>query len=88
MNNAKGRKINGKLNVIGEKIGFYRKKENLSYQALSDKLMLYGVDINYHSLYKIEKGTRTIVDFELITIAKVLNISISELTDEYYKNLG
>ena len=88
MDNTKHRRINGKLNVIGDKIGFYRRKENLSYQALSNKLMLYGVDINYHSLYRIEKGTRTITDFELITIAKALKISVSELTDEYYDKLN
>ena len=88
MNNAKQRRINGKLNVVGENIGFYRRKANLSYQALSDKLMLYGVDINFHSLYKIEKGTRTVVDFELIAIAKVLNISVLDLTNEYYKKLN
>lgn len=87
MDNAKNRKINGKLNVLGNKIRFFRKRKNLSYQELSNQLMLYGVDINYQSLYKIEKGTRTIVDFELITIAKVLGVSISELTDEYYESL-
>ena len=44
MNNS--RKFDVKLNVVSEKIRFYREKNNLSYQKLSDKLMLLGVDIN------------------------------------------
>ena len=60
MNNS--RKIDGSLNVIGNKIKYYREKNNLSYQKLSDKLMLLGVDIHKQAIYNIEVGKRTIVD--------------------------
>ena len=36
MNNS--RKVNGNLNVVGNKIRYYREKNNMSYQKLSDQL--------------------------------------------------
>ncbi len=66
---SNSRNHDGKLNVIGEKIRYYRELNNYSYQKLSDKLMLYGVDIHKQALYKIEKGTRTVVDYEICAFA-------------------
>ena len=56
MNNS--RKVNGNLNVVGNKIKYYRESNNLSYQKLSDKLMLLGVDIHKQAIYNIEIGKR------------------------------
>ena len=58
MNNS--RKVNGNLNVVGNKIKYYRESNNLSYQKLSDKLMLLGVDIHKQAIYNIEIGKRTL----------------------------
>lgn len=62
----------GDLNVVGKKIQYYRKLNNLSYQGLSDRLMLYGIDIHKQSIYNIEIGVRTVVDYELCGFAMVL----------------
>ena len=75
MNNS--RITNGKLNVIGDKIKYYRKLNNLSYQRLSDKLMLLGIDIHKQAIYNIEIGKRTVVDYELCSFAKCFNITVS-----------
>lgn len=85
MNNTRNR--DGKLNIVGDKIRHFRELNNLSYQTLSDKLMLYGVDIHKQSLYNIEKGTRTVVDYELCALAKCFNITINDLTDDYFNGL-
>lgn len=63
------RKSYGKMNVVGDKIRYYREMNNFSYQKLSDMLMLMGVDIHKQSIYNIEKGTRTVVDYELCAFA-------------------
>lgn len=52
MNNARAKE--GKLNVVGSKIKYYRELNNLSYQKLSDKLMLLGIDIHKQAIYNIE----------------------------------
>ncbi len=77
----------GDLNVVGKKIQYYRKLNNMSYQGLSDRLMLYGIDIHKQSIYNIEIGVRTVVDYELCGFAKCFNIKINDLTDDYYNKL-
>ena len=85
MNNSRAKE--GKLNVVGSKIKYYRELNNLSYQKLSDQLMLLGIDIHKQEIYKIETGKRTVVDYELCGFAKCFGISVNDLTDEYFDNL-
>lgn len=85
MNNST--KYNGKLNVIGKKIKYYREKGNLSQQGLSNKLQLVGVDIPKNSLQRIEKGNRIIKDYELAGFAKVFKISADTLLEEFMQDL-
>ena len=60
-------------NTISEKVRYYRKLNHYTYSSLSDKLMLLGIDIPLQSLYKIEKGKRTVVDYELCRSCKMLS---------------
>lgn len=85
MNNA--RKNSGSLNVTGEKIKYYRELNNLSYQKLSNQLMLLGIDIHKQGIYNIEKGMRTVVDYELVGFAKCFNISVDKLLIDYIKKI-
>lgn len=79
--------LNGNLNAIGTKIYQYRKKLNLSEQELSNRLIMLGIDIPVKSIYHIEQGTRTVVDFEICAIAKVFKIPVQYLLDDYYNSL-
>jgi len=85
MNNA--RNFEGNLNIVGKKIRYYRIKNKLSYQKLSDKLMFLGIDIHKQAIYKIEKGERTVVDYELCGFAECFKISVNELVSDYIKTL-
>ena len=82
------RNTHDKLNVVGNKIRYYRELNNLSYQKLSDMLMLLGIDIHKQAIYNIEKGIRTVVDYELCGFAKCFNITVNDLTDEFFKKLN
>ena len=79
--------IGNNLNIVKDKIRYYREKNNYSYQKLSDLLMLYGIDIHKQEIYKIEKGIRTVVDYELCGFAKVFNISIENLVSDFIDKL-
>ena len=81
------RKFNEKSNVIGNIIQKLRKSQKLSRASLSNKLMILGIDINQDGIYKIEKGTRIIKDFELSAFAIVLNTSETELLSSFRKEL-
>lgn len=81
------RKYDTKSNVIGDKIKQLRKSKKLSRATLSNKLMMLGIDINQDSIYKIEKGTRIIKDFELAALSIVLEVSESELLQDFKTDL-
>ena len=68
--------LNGKLNITGNKILQFRQKAKLSKQALATKLMIIGYDISTNSIYDIEVGSRSVADFEICAIAKVLELQV------------
>lgn len=72
-------KYNGKLNAIGDKIKEYRIKNNMTQKELSEKLQLYGIDLNKNSLQKVERGDRIIKEYELAVFCEVLNVSADEI---------
>lgn len=76
--------LNGNLNIVGKNIQKKREKLNYSRQYVSDRLMNKGIDISAHSLYDIETGTRTVIDYELAAIAKILKTSSDSLMKEFY----
>lgn len=86
MNNRKYfEKLDGKLNIVGKNIQKKRKSLKYSRQYVSDRLMNMGIDITEHSIYLIEVGSRTIIDYELAAIARILKTTSDELFNEFYK---
>ena len=81
------RKYKEQSNVVGTKIKNLRKSQKMSRATLSNKLMILGIDINADGIYKIEKGTRIVKDFELSAFAIVLNISESDLLKDFREEL-
>lgn len=77
------RKYDGLANVTGKEIQRLRKQNHLSRAALSNKLMMLGIDINYDGIYKIEKGRRIVKDFELAAIVKVLGTTESDILKNF-----
>lgn len=74
-------------NVIGEKLSYYRKLNKYTYTKLSDDLMLLGIDIPWHSIYDIEKGKRSVVDYEICGLAKCFHITPNEFLLDYVNKL-
>ncbi len=72
----------GKLNTVGDNIKMTREKNNLSRQTVSDQLMILGIDISSQSIFDIETGSRTVINYELCAFAKILNTT----TDALLKN--
>lgn len=72
-------KFNGSLNVVGKYVKEYRIKRGFSYEELSAKLELMGISIHKQSLYDIENDRRTVKDYELYGLARVLKIDMNDL---------
>ncbi len=69
-------------NVVGEKVRKYRMERNLSQRELSERLEMYAVYICRGSISRIESHERTVTDFELKAMAKILKVSVEELFDD------
>ena len=78
-------KYNGKLNAIGSKIKEYRIKNNMTQQQLTDKMQLFGIDINKNSLQKIENNNKIIKEYELAVLSIIFNVPTDELLKDCIK---
>ena len=73
---------NGRNNICGTQIAYYRKEMHKSQRQLADALQLLGLDVDKNAIQRIEAGKRFVTDIELKIISKVLNISYESLLDE------
>lgn len=72
-------KYDGNLNLIGPIIKDKRKEKGMSLEALSNKLLLLGINLPITCLYRIENNQRTVRDYEICAIAVVLNVDVQDL---------
>lgn len=56
-----------------------REKAGLSQEQLAAKLQLAGLNLNQKAISRIETGERIVADYELITLAEVLDATVNEL---------
>ena len=68
--------FNNEKNISVKLIQDLRKKFNLSVEDFAIKLQLEGIDMSSQVIRNIENNKRTVTDFELLIIARALNISI------------
>ena len=80
-------KFTGKLNVVGEQVKKYRLEQSLSYIDITKKLELLGIYMSRQKLYEIEKNRKTVKDFELYGLARVLNVSVDSLLQDIINQL-
>ena len=71
---------NGLKNVAGERIHQRRTTLRISQAYLSARMQVRGVTIEREAISKIETGDRFITDYELMTFAEVLGVSMDWLT--------
>ena len=80
-------KYENNLNVIGPTLRQKRKELNISFEKLSNKLLLLGVNIPVTCLHRIENNQRTVRDYELCALSIALNIDIKELVNPFINDL-
>jgi transcriptional regulator with XRE-family HTH domain len=77
-------------NLIGRKIRIYRamQKPPMSQANLLAKIHLQGLEISQSTLSKIENEERFVTDFELLAIAKAMDVDIMWLLEEKEGTIG
>ena len=68
--------FHGKRNLCGDRIREARLKQRLSQSELSTKLQLKGITVERDTISRMESGSRFVADFEVVTIAEVLEVPI------------
>ena len=68
-----------KRNILGEKIRYYRLELKMTQDEFCSKLQVDGLKIDRTMISKIESCKRELYDFEILAIAKALNVSIDSL---------
>jgi hypothetical protein len=68
-------------NLVGERVKQARiaARPPLTQIGLSKKLSKLGVNIDRAGIAKIETGIRGVLDFELVALAKALNVKVNWL---------
>ena len=75
----------GRNNLVGVNIAKMRKQLHISQREVSDRLQINGLDIDKNAVQRIESGQRFITDIELVHLARLFSVSVSDLyenTDE------
>lgn len=77
-------------NVTGQRIREARLKRRppVSQDDLTGKLAARGITLDQTAISRIENRTRYIMDYELITIARCLRVSVAWLCGESEKKWG
>ena len=75
-------KVSDKCNISGHNIRKLREQKKMSQDQLSAKLQTEGLGVNQNSISRIETGKRIVADFELVVIAKVLNVDVNCLLQD------
>lgn len=70
---------NGSRNICGQKVYEARARKRMTQAELAAKLQTQGVNIERDSISKLESGKRFVADYEIVVLAKVLDVSVQWL---------
>ena len=74
------RTADGRKNILGDTIRQLRQQRNMMQKDLAECSQKYiGTYADQKYVSSIERGSRTITDFELLTIAKCLGVPADEM---------
>ncbi len=68
-----------KRNISGSRVKQARLENNMTQEVLTAKLEIESVCIDRASISKIERHKRVVTDYKLVTLAKVLKVSVNWL---------
>ena len=66
----------GKKNICGDRIRMARLEKGMSQTDLARLLQLEGVPMERDVISRMEMGDRLVTDYEVVTIAEVLDVPV------------
>ena len=72
----------GAKNISGDRIHRFRTAQRISQAELAARMQVNGVNIEREAISKIETGERFVADYELMVFARVLGVTMDQLTQD------
>ena len=72
----------GKCNISGRAIRAERERQGLSQEQLAARMQVEGIPLSQKAVSRVETGLRVVTDYELMTFARVLRVTIEQLVEE------
>jgi transcriptional regulator with XRE-family HTH domain len=72
----------GDKNIIGVRVVAIRKAKGMKQKEFLARLQTAGLDISPTSISRLEGQYRLVQDYEVVAIAKALDVSVRELLGE------
>ncbi|MDR6726941.1 transcriptional regulator with XRE-family HTH domain [Paenibacillus amylolyticus] len=72
----------GDKNIIGSRVVSIRKSKGIKQREFLARLQTLGLDISQTSLSRLEGQYRLVQDYEVVMIAKALEVSVGDLLGE------
>jgi len=72
----------GDKNIIGSRVVAIRKSKGIKQREFLARLQTLGLDISQTSLSRLEGQYRLVQDYEVVMIAKALEVSVGYLLGE------
>jgi len=75
----------GRKNLCGNRVKEARARLKITQEDLAARLQVEGITMERDSVSRIESGSGFVADYELVVLAKVLNVSLEWLTEQNEK---
>jgi len=71
----------GKRNIVGRRIRQLRRKAKpkITQEDLAGRVAAQEISLDRTAIFRIEAGTRTVTDMELVALARALRVKIGDL---------
>ena len=79
-------RFGGKLNFIGDIIEEARLRKGLSRKELAQQIRSYHIPMKRETIFRIERGERRILDYELVLLIKILELDNNEAENQIYQH--
>ncbi len=80
-------KFHGHKNMIFPMLGRAREAKGFSQEMVAAKMQILGASIDQQAISRIENDKRTVTDFELICICKILNVTAEHLVSMFWDEI-
>ena len=79
-------RFGGKLNFIGDIIEEARLRKGLTREELAQQIRNYHIPMKRETIFRIERGERRILDYELVLLKKLLELDNNEAENQIYQH--